>query len=651
MKALPVAAAVAAALCLTHAPVRAAPPAPAAFAAALGGTLSDPVAVGDYIYVPSGPTVSAWSRAQPGTPVAVGDTRATPIKGWLTGLAHRGDYLYASYRGYDSLVSGVAVYSIADPAHPVLVGEYGDYTSAETRHAMSVAIVGDKLLLLDSENGIFTGNLGNPAHPVFTQSWQGYSPYGRVAVAGDRLYTSGRSFLGGTIVTVFDVSNTAAIEQLGYGNLDGYDNFRVQFRPPYTFGFGLAVAVNDFSAPDNYVARGRVDAPVSYNGVLVGNHAWGVGGFEGIEVFSIADLDAPAHVRTVPIDTFSTDSATTAGNEGWLATRDDRLIRLDGSDSAQPTLGGAALLPGGTGTYDIAFKDDAVYLLGNAYGLQVAEPGSMKPLGRYVTSLAPSLQGRAFEQVAVDGNRAYLTSWGSGLIIADVTNARAPTELGYFEFPFATAIAAKGNYAFVGTTTNGGILAVLDVSNPAKPTAVASYVSQPPIDDKYMSFALHGDYLYIADQPMGGTTGAGLRILSVADPTQPVDVALFDACGAANDVAVDPSGKLALVSCHDKTWLLDVTNPAAPASLGVYEGPGYAVAMRGNRAWIGRQTGVDEIDITNRAAPTLVRHHSTPDMPSRISVSPDGRVYVAHGLAGLFVLEADTLFVDGYETP
>ncbi|HJU40768.1 MAG TPA: hypothetical protein VJ724_14455 [Tahibacter sp.] len=648
MKALSVAVA-AAFLCLTHAPARADAPAPAALAAALGGSLSDPVAVGDYVYVPQGATISAWSRAQPGAPVALGDTRTAPAKGWLTGLAHRGDYLYASYRGYDSLVSGVAVYSIADRAHPVLVGQYGDYTTSKIRFAMSVAIAGDSLLLLDSENGIYTGNLGDPSHPVFTQSYPGFGAYARAQVDGNRLYTSGRSFLGGTIVTVFDVSNPAAIEQIGSQGLDGFDNFSVRFRAPYSFGFGLAVAVTDFSDPASPLARGRVDSPVSYNGVLIGNHAWGVGGFDGVEVFDVADLDAPAHVGTVAIDTFSTDVTATAGSEGWLATRDDRLIRVDGTNAAQPALAGSALLAGGTSAYDVAFKDDAVYFLGNAFGLQVAEPGTYAPLGRYVTSLEQSLQGRAFEQVAVDGNRAYLTSWGSGLLIADVTNARAPTELGYFEFPFATSIAANGNYAYVGTSTNGGILAVLDVSNPATPTVVGTYTSQPPIDDKYMRFALHGDLLFIADQPMGGTEGAGLRILSVANPAQPVDVALFGDCGAANDVALNPAGTLAVVACHDKTWLVDVSTPATPVALGSYDGDAYAVAIHGERIYVGRATGVDEVDISNRAAPTLVRHSDTPDTPRRITASPDGRVFVMHGLSGTYVFESDALFADGFE--
>ena len=96
---------------------------------------------------------------------------------------------------------------------------------------------------------------------------------------------------------------------------------------------------------------------------------------------------------------------------------------------------------------------------------------------------------------------------------------------------------------------------------------------------------------------------------------------------------------------------VDVSNPAAPALLGTYPGEAYAVALGGNRAYVGLATGVDEIDIANRAAPTLVTHHDTPDTPRRIQAPADGRVYVAHGLSGLYVFTPDGLFADGLETP
>jgi hypothetical protein len=635
-------------LCLAAASASAwaAPPAPTAFIAAHGGTLdADPVVVDDYVYLANGATITAWSRAQPGAPVRVGDTRTQPAEGWLTGLARRGDYLYASYRGYDVDTAAVAVYSIANRQAPTLVGHY-EYAKAEFRMPASIVVVGDSLLVLDGESGIYTGNLADPAHPVFTQSYDCFGAFDHANVIGNRLVVSGRSFLGGTILTVFDVTNPAAVQELGTANLDGFDNFRVKIKAPYAVGFGLAVNITDFSDPAAIAPRGRIDSPMSYTGLLVGDYAWGVGGFDGVEVFNIADVDQPTHTGTQPIDTFSTDVTAEAASEGWLATRDDRLVRLDGSNAAQPTLGGTALLPGGTAPMDIAIVGDTALILGNAYGLQIADAKTLAPLGRFVTSLPQSLQGRAFEQVAVDGNRAYLTSWGSGLVIADITNPRAPTELSMIPLAFATSVAAQGNRAYVGTTTNGGYLTVFDVTNPAKPTELGSWA--PADGDKMMRLAARGNYVYIATQTFVAD-GGGMFIIDVSNPASPVQVGQFSGCGAATDLVIDTSGKLAVVTGMQGTCLVDITNPALPVSVGTFAGTPSAVALHGDRLYIGGDTDVQEVDISNRASPTLVATHALKDSPRRIEAGADGRIYVITGYLGLNVYEPDRLFTDGYD--
>ena len=631
---------------LAHLPAQSAPPAPMVFTGAHGGMLiAEPLGIGNRIYVAGGATVAVWQRNTNGAPVLAGDTHNQPVSGRITGLATYGDYLYASYQGYDA--SGVAVFSIANGDTPVLLGQYGDYSNAPARWPKSLAVVGTSLVLLDSEVGLFTASLANPARPFFTHSGDPVT-YDRAWSVGNRLYTVGRTYISGTALNIFDVSNPNAVTRLGGATLDGFDNYRLRVKPPYAIGFGLSVNITDFSDPANLVQRGRIDAPVAYDGLLVGDYGWSVGGFEGLEVWSLANVDAPSQVGvSVPIDTFSTDVSTTIGNDGWLATRDDRVLRIDGTDPTQPTLGGTGLRAGGTESLDFAMKDGTALLLGNAFGLQMAEAGSLAPVGRYVTSLEQSLQGRAFEGLALDGNRAYLGSWGAGLVIADVTDPRRPVELGRYFYEFGSTVAARGNYAYLGRTTNGGELVILDVSNPADPSPVGVLTSA--LDDKFMRIALHGNYAFIADQPQMGTTGGGLRIVDIHEPTSPTDVALFTDCGAPNDVALDQTGKLAALACSDATWLVDVTDPTHPVALGNYPGNATAIALRGDRAYIGTDDGVSELDISNRASPTLVTHRVTQDVPRRIAATADGRIYVMHGLLGTWVYTPDRLHADGFE--
>lgn len=633
--------AVAAALC---AGAVAAPPAPAQFLAARGGTLSDPVSVDSHVYLATGTTLTAWDRQPDGSLVATGDTRTTPVQGWLTGLTRHGDYLYASYRGYDSAVAGVAVYSIADRNQPQLLGQYGNYSTAAIRMPESIAVANGYLYLLDSEQGIFASPLTSPAVPAFTCVSTAWGNYDHAYVHGDRLYTVGRTFLSSTALDIYDLTTPTAPQLLGTANLDGYDNFRLKVQPPYAYGFGLAVAVSDLSNPTSIQPRGRVDAPVAYDAVLLGSHAWSVG-LQGLDIWHIGDPDQPVAVGHADIDTFATDATAVADNEALLATRSDRLVRLDASQPATPALRGQAQLAAGTAAYDLAMRGDKALILGNAYGLNVAARNDLAPLARFETSLEPSLQGRAFEQLAVDGDRAYLSSWGSGLVIADVSNPLQAQQVGFWEYPFATGVAAQGNFAYVGRSTNGGELVVVDVTNPAAPQPRGALTTA-----KIMRLAVHGQHVFVADEsPMGDADG-GFLIVDVSNPDLPQLTSRYsEDCGSVRDFALDPSGRRALVACFDHVRLLDIRNRSQPQLLGRYDGGGYSVALRGNTAYVGSDTGLDEVDFTNPAQPQLLAHWDLPTSASRLQAPGDGRVYALTGMGGVYTYEPDRLFADGAE--
>lgn len=629
---------------LAAASVTAAPPAPTAFVAARGGNAIPPVAAESNVYLAAGSTLTAWDRNADGSLRYAGDTRSSPTKGQLNGLARQGDYLYASYRGHAEGVSGVAVYSIADRDHPQLLGQY-PYAKGSLLYAGNIAVANGYLYVLDNEYGLFASNLTtNPAVPVFSQVYTGWSNYDHVVVDGNRLYTTGRNFLSSTPFHIFDLSTPLAPQLLGSATLDGYDNFRLKVQPPFAYGVGLALNVTDFSDPAAITQRGRIDAPVAYEGLVLGSHAWSMG-LEGIDVWNITNPDAPAEAGHSNIDSFATIATKVLGDDAFIATMADRILRLDATQPATPTLRGEALLPGGAMTYDIAIRGDTALMLASAYGLGVAERADLAPIGRMVAGLEASIQGRAFEQLAVDGNRAYMTSWGSGLVIADISNPRAPVQSGYWEYPFATAIAAAGNYAYVGRSTNGGELVVLDVTDPAQPQPLASMETS-----KIMRLALHGNYLYVADEAQMGNTGAGLYILDVSKPAAPQLLSHFDGCGTSRDLALAPNGRRLLLSCGDRAQLLDVSNPAAPVLLGSYETDTYSVALHGDRAYIGGQYGrLDEVSFADPAQPQLLQHWDQATGVMRLQVGSDARVYAMTTIGGVYVYEPDQLFVDGME--
>ncbi|NCT68169.1 MAG: hypothetical protein GXC76_11105 [Rhodanobacteraceae bacterium] len=619
------------------------------FLTALGGSVREPVVdASGFVYVPTGAVVTAWDLRQPGTPVRLGDTGAQPTTGKITALTRRGAWLYASWTRYDGTDAGVAVYSLADPAHPQLVREVNDYTDEDYRYVTTIVATGDRLYLFDQENGLFVGNLSDPARPTFTRTLPTGTGFSYAYAHGNHLYAIGRNWLGGTMLQVYDITQPDLPLAAGLGGYDGFNDFRLKLAPPLAVGFGLAIDVHDVSDPWQPVDRGMVESPVALNGAVVGTHAYGLG-MDGIDVWTLANPDAPAFVAHSTIDAFATDEAVPFGNAGLLAfSRADRLLHVDVGTPAQPLLRSDTTLRGGLSPRDVLMRGDKALFLEEVYGLNVANPASLEPIGRFDANLPLMLQQRDFEQMAVDGNRAYLAAWGMGLMIVDITDPLNAHELGRFEYDYAGAVAANGNYAYIGRATNGGEMVTLDVSDPSKPVPLGVLFTS-----RVMRLDVRGQHVFIADQEFAGDRGGGLRIADVSQPELPVQVGFYNACGSADDLALNPQGTLAVLGCNDGMHVVDIRNPANPVALGVFERAAYVpttVALDGTRVYFGGGWGIAELDIADPAHPTLVAEHALPMPPDRLRVSGDGRLFAFSVEGGIQVFRIDDrLFANGFD--
>jgi hypothetical protein len=82
-------------------------------------------------------------------------------------------------------------------------------------------------------------------------------------------------------------------------------------------------------------------------------------------------------------------------------------------------------------------------------------------------------------------------------------------------------VEVRGGYAYVGLA---GRLVILDVSEPAHPRLV---VKSEPIGDEVRQITLVGDYAYLAVVSDLDLKDGGIRVLRIADPTNPVDVGFY----------------------------------------------------------------------------------------------------------------------------
>lgn len=141
-----------------------------------------------------------------------------------------------------------------------------------------------------------------------------------------------------------------------------------------------------------------------------------------------------------------------------------------------------------------------------------------------------------------------------------------------------------------------------------------------------------GDYAYVADGP------AGLRIMDVSDPANPVEVGFYDTpeIGAASVVVV---GDYAYTTDGGKLRIIDVSDPANPFEVGSCDTPQWAmnVAVQEPYAYVADNLGgLRIINISDPTSPYEVGF-SDAVAPFNVAVAGD-YAFVADGDHGLCII-------------
>jgi hypothetical protein len=610
-----------------------------------GGTLSNPVARNGYLYVGSGISVNTWNIADPTKPVYVGRTSLAPPLGPIRALATVNDYLYAVWNTPDT-TGGLLIYSLADPAHPVLVST-GNYFSHRFRRPIGLAVSGSYVYLGDSENGLVVFDVSDPLHPGFVTRIGDIGEFDAMAVFGDRLLTTGRTFLFDHLVHVIDISDPARPLELGSVSMSGVDIVRAVLADGYALGVGNQLQVYDLRDPSNIELIFSTKIDVAFNAIRAGDVLY-LAGATGIQVWDFTTPSVPLLLRTVTMNSFLADQAFNAPFGPVFLTHLDRGLVLNVADRWNPELAAEFPIPIGVAAKAVGFDTDHAYLAQEAYGLSVIDPETFDLAGRYDAALPFNAGDRDVEDISIDSGRAYLAAWGFGVLTVNLADPAHPAELGRFPFPFATAIEAHGDQVYVASSTNGGIFKILDVSNPSAPQELASLATS-----KTMDLTMRGNYAFLADESNLGAIG-GLRVINVSDPANPFVVAHEMGCPYAEGLDVSADGNTVFVACgsddafHGTLRILDTTDKSNPALLSNLILPGsrnlpdynvpYTVSVVGAIAYVGNEYGVDEVDVSDPSHPIYITRHGTGYSVHKLSLAPDGRLFAFAAEGGTFLL-------------
>ncbi len=251
--------------------------------------------------------------------------------------------------------------------------------------------------------------------------------------------------------------------------------------------------------------------------------------------------------------------------------------------------------------------------------------------------------------IAVVGDIAYVADFDAGLVIVDISDRAHPVELSRVSVNgHAADVAYSNGYAFVTDEFDSGLssLLVFDVSNPTAPrfrqqlgprgardvivdgttlylaaerdglkiydltplTRLALIASVPMT--AAFGLDLVGDRLYVSGAPF-------LSILDVSDPAAPVTLGSVTGPLAGN--AVDAEAGFAYVVSDAFSFapailsIFDVSDPAAPALVATVEGAGPTedIQVVGSIAYVtSAQKGLIPIDVSDPLAPMMLGRFS-----------------------------------------
>lgn len=248
--------------------------------------------------------------------------------------------------------------------------------------------------------------------------------------------------------------------------------------------------------------------------------------------------------------------------------------------------------------------------------------------------------------VFVSGSYAYV-GYASGLAIFNITDPANPTLVGSYVVSAAVnGVYVANGYAYLATNGVLNQLVILNVSNPAAPTLVSGLLL---LDlTAATSVTVSGSYAYITK--VNNTLGPEFFIVNITNPALPTVSGSYEAGVALNRVAVSGNyAYLASANTSRELTVINVTNKAAPAYAGAYNGPGTGagtdLALNGNVAYLttNNNTSAAEfyaINITTPATPTLLGSYEVGG--NALSLTSSGNyVFIGSAVAGKQFISLD----------
>lgn len=488
---------------------------------------------------------------------------------WVIDLAPYGNLLYlASYS------NDIPIVNVQNPASPSLVGTI---PISGTVQDLTVGKVGSSTYLFTvGSSGFNVYNLANSTNPSFVAHLNLAATGNSINLTNDGQYAYVTT--NGAGLYIINLSNPANPTIAGtYGTcLYLYDAVPNGNRL-YLAVANVGTQILDITNKANPTLLGAyTDTIYSYQIAVNGTKVHLASGYKGIEI-----LDASNAANPVKLTGYGAggDQAITLSSDGKLA-----YVGMYGAVHIKNVSNSSYVTEVGSYKFGITPTSDYandLKLKGNNLLVAAGDQGFISVNVSNVTT--PTLTstynpgGGLANSVDISGTLAYLGYRNNGFCLADVSNSGVFSPYGCTDTPsYAQNVAPYGQYALIADYQDWVL--VYDVSNPASPVYVGTYVSDADITwvavDTPRSLAFAGD------------RAGFVHILNITDPAAPALVKKFktSSTGAVMRILVGKDGYL-YVSTDDNLVglvILDVKDPPNTKEIWMYrEITAYGVGRAG----------------------------------------------------------------------
>lgn len=527
------------------------------------------------------------------------------------------DFVVKDGVAYIAMRNGVRILDVIDPTNMILVSEH--YLNEQ---ALAVDVEGDLLYVNCELSGTLIFDVSDPSHLVEVGSYPPGCWWGRaLEVEGQHAYL-GCQF-GMQILDVSDPTHPEFISNFHIPSDSGAwpQNITILNDTAYiSAGYLWIVDVSDKENPVEVVKYSYDDWHYYVQDVERCDSLLFLANSSNIE---------PAIWSAVTVLNFSEPESPIAlsdrklvGNHVYTADLYDKylivgtyrsgIVFFDASNpmslspsTCVPVYGGAVR--------DVQISDTLLFAMNQAYTFEYPSPLVVCDSSIVANSIPSSLQKGDFA-------------------ILDIADPIAPRLLGRFPFAgHASEITLMGNLAAV-CDDGAGTLTLVDITDREHMT-VLSLIELP---GQCINAAFADTLLVVA----GGT--AGVLVLSVADPTQPHIIGVYDSLQKAHHVIVRDNTAFA-INQGDGLYILDITDPAHPEQIGSYHPPGNAltIALLGNYAYVTDIGGLQIVDVSNPVNPVWkAKYRDTTDSRRIANVAAFGNTLYLEGDQVVEILDA-----------